>query len=586
MIDLTWAFALQAVVLVTATDLFQLRLLHMNDLHSRFQQVTKHGSKCTQKALRNNECVGGVARIKYKVEQIRNSSSDDNVLFLMAGDLFQGTLWYSKFKWKVVWNLTSSIGLDAISLGNHEFDDGLDDLTSFVRRVPYAVVTDNVDVGPDWGGLQQRLLPYKVFSKTHNGVTRKVGVIGYVTPDTEKITTGGRNAKFTAEEVALAKNVQQLRDQGVEIIIAVGHSGYQRDLEIASRVNGLDVVIGGHTNTFLWPGETPAHFKWAKMGEYPTVVQGPAGGKTLVVQTNGYGRFLGDLTVGFDPESGALVNWEGRPIFLDSTIKRDQGLLKKVEWYSDQVAAFMSLPIGKAEVALYGGRPACRLRECQMGSFLADAMVNQTGAPIALVNSGSFKASLSKGDITMGDLFKIMPYSNELDVIRISGRTLRLMLEHSVHAYDAHHQDPDGYFLQLSGAQVVFDVTRASGDRVTSLRVAQTPGQPPAQYVQVRDGDEYEVACSAFIAGGGDGYEMLDTTSLLKHKNMGLLDKDILSAYIKEVTPVKCLPSLGRMIFVEADSTVTQSGSPPTFVLSHLQVWGPVTLTLILIAFQ
>ena len=84
---LTWAFAL--LQLVTSSDLFELRLLHMNDLHSRFQQVTRTGSKCTQKALRADQCVGGVARIKYKVDQIKNSSSDDNVLFLMAGDLFQ-----------------------------------------------------------------------------------------------------------------------------------------------------------------------------------------------------------------------------------------------------------------------------------------------------------------------------------------------------------------------------------------------------------------------------------------------------------------------------------------------------------------
>lgn len=107
-------------------------------------------------------------------------------------------------------------------------------------------------------------------------------------------------------------------------------------------------------------------------------------------------RFLGDLTVNFD-RRGSVVSWEGQPIYLDKSVPRDRSLLAKVDWYSQQVASFMGVPIGQTRVALYGGRPTCRLRECEMGSFLADALVNQTGAPIGIVNSGSFKASLSEG---------------------------------------------------------------------------------------------------------------------------------------------------------------------------------------------
>ena len=126
-----------------------------------------------------------------------------------------------------------------------------------------------------------------------------------------------------------------------------------------------------------------------------------------------------------------------------------------------------------------------------------------------------------------------MPYNNEVDVIEISGRTLRLMFEHSVHAYDANHPDPDGYFLQVSGVRIVYDVTHRPGQRVASLHVASSPGGPEAKYVQVTEAGTYEVAVTSFIATGGDGYEMLNSTTLLKHKNMGLLDKDLVTAYIK-----------------------------------------------------
>ena len=105
---------------------------------------------------------------------------------------------------------------------------------------------------------------------------------------------------------------------------------------------------------------------------------------------------MGDLTVNFDSR-GSVLSWKGEPIYLDNSIPQDSGLLTKVNWYSRQLTSFMGVPIGQSMVSLYGGRPACRLRECQMGSFLADAFVNQTGAPIGIVNSGAFKTSLSEG---------------------------------------------------------------------------------------------------------------------------------------------------------------------------------------------
>ena len=89
------------------------------------------------------------------------------------------------------------------------------------------------------------------------------------------------------------------------------------------------------------------------------------------------------------------------------------------------------------------------------------------------------------GDITTGNLFDIMPYNNEVDVIEISGRTLRLMFEHSVHAYDANHPDPDGYFLQVSGVRIVYDVTHRPGQRVASLHVASSPGGPEGERAAV-----------------------------------------------------------------------------------------------------
>ena len=165
------------------------------------------------------------------------------------------------------------------------------------------------------------------------------------------------------------------------------------------------MVIGGHTNTFLWSGDRPEIPDFpVPMGPYPTVVEGPSGKNTLVLQTNGYGRFLGDITVTFDL-NGQVVSWsKGQPILLDKSVAKDPELQAQVDAYGRKLGQFMTKPIGRTEVELYGGRPACRLVECSMGSFIGDALVDQTGASIAISNSGSFKGSLHIGKDVLSSL--------------------------------------------------------------------------------------------------------------------------------------------------------------------------------------
>ena len=107
-----------------------------------------------------------------------------------------------------------------------------------------------------------------------------------------------------------------------------------------------------------------------------------------------------------------------------------------------------------------------------------------------------------------------MPYNNEVDVIKIHGKTLKLMLEGSVRDYDATHPDPGGNFLQVSGLQVVFDPARSRGQRVVSLRAASKHGQSEAEYQPVQDDLLYEVAISSFLVGGGDGFDMLNSDTV------------------------------------------------------------------------
>ena len=160
-------------------------------------------------------------------------------------------------------------------------------------------------------------------------------------------------------------------------------------------MDGLDLIIGGHTNTFLWNGPLPHNLKFEPKGEYPSVVDN-GGNKVLVVQTNGYGRYLGDIEMSFD-SSGKVTSWSRLPILLKNSVPMDQPLKESVEFYRRQVMGKMDTKLGESQSYLDGERPKIRLEECAFGSFLADAMAREMKVDIAFVNSGSIKGSFNEG---------------------------------------------------------------------------------------------------------------------------------------------------------------------------------------------
>ncbi len=320
------------------------------------------------------------------------------------------------FKWRIVANLTTPIGYTASSLGNHEFDDGVEDLVHFLDATAHAfpTVACNLELSAE-PELAQRLKCSVVETMSNNW---KVGIVGYLTPDTKQLASTGR-VVFKDEVESIRKEVERLRQRGVNIVIAVGHSGYEMDKRIAREVRksqkskscrdtfflspplqvpGVDIVVGGHTNTFLWSsGKLTDHEEVS--GNYPTVVTQPSTGeKVLVVQTSGYGKYLGRLTVTFD-SWGKLQNFSGLPILLDQSHPEDSALASRVALYAEEVAAKMDVIVGESSEFIDGSRPKCRLEECSFGNLVTDAMAKQLGVKIAVINSGAIKGSFQKGEV-------------------------------------------------------------------------------------------------------------------------------------------------------------------------------------------
>ncbi|XP_046636695.1 snake venom 5'-nucleotidase-like [Daphnia pulicaria] len=535
-VPLLWLFLF--VVHWTSAASFNLTILHTNDIHCRFDEANKNAGTCRQQDSDKGNCFGGYARLVHQARQIRNQHP--NTIFLNAGDFFQGTIWYSIHKWKAVSHFGNMLNLTAMSLGNHEFDDGVDGLIPFVESANHPVLAANIDSSnePRLDGKISKSIVVQVGGKS-------VGIIGYLTTETTYISSAGK-VKIFDEVQGVRDEAERLKKSGVNILIAVGHAGYLKDMEIASKVPDIDVVVGGHTNTFLWNGPAPSIEE--PQGPYPTMVKQPSGKSVPVVQAFAFGKYLGNLMVTFNDE-GEVIAAAGLPILMDKSIPQDPSVLQELIPFRKEVEALSEKEVGKTRVFLDGNRLSCRMVECNLGNFLADAYVDLftkfagegqwNKVAIALVNSGGIRASIDEraqnGSITYGDLLAVAPFSNTVDIIKISGETLKNIFEFTVHDYNPTALDPFGGFLQVAGVRVVYDISRSKGDRVTELLARCNNCRIPI-YRPVQPEETYDIAVASFFAGGGDGFAIKG--NIIEHTLTGSLDVDTIIGYMERISPI------------------------------------------------
>ncbi|XP_051510746.1 5'-nucleotidase isoform X2 [Myxocyprinus asiaticus] len=538
---------------------FELTLLHTNDVHARVEETNKDSGKCTK-----SPCFAGVSRRFTKIQEVR--SKEKNVLLLDAGDQFQGTVWFNFYKGAEAAYFMNKLGYDAMALGNHEFDNGVDGLVEpFLQNVTFTVLSANIKadntIAPRISGYY---FPYKIF--TFN--SEKVGVVGYTSVETPSLSLPGPHLQFEEEVAALQTQVDKLIALGVNKIIALGHSGFAVDQMIAKKVRGVDVVIGGHTNTFLYTGTPPS--TEVPAGLYPFMVQSEDGRKVPVVQAYAFGKYLGFLKVMFD-SNGDVVNSSGNPILLDSSITPDPVIQADLENWKKNLANYSSLYVGQTLVYLNGTFEECRFRECNLGNLICDAMVHNNikyadeiqwnHVSSCILNGGAIRSPIDErnrnGTITMEDLISVLPFGGTSDLVQMNGSTLREVFEHSVHRYGGN----TGEFLQVSGFQLVYDLSKPSGKRVKSVNVLCTECRVP-HYEPLNPKKVYKVVLPSYLVDGGDGYSMIKEQKL-KHDS-GNLDISVVASYISERKRVH--PAVeGRIQLL--NSSIGQRGYLPILLL-------------------
>ncbi|XP_058129551.1 apyrase-like [Anopheles ziemanni] len=519
------------VLIAKQNDLFPLTLIHLNDFHARFEETNFYSTRC--KPDEGERCIGGYARVVSRVKSLRQEYADRNPIYLNAGDNFQGTLWYSLLRWNVTAHFLNMLPADVMTLGNHEFEHGIGGLVPFLDVIESPVVVANID-DTEEPTLQGKYRKSIVLERGG----RKIGIVGVIHHLTN---TMGMTEKlrFLDEVEHLRTEIESLVKSGVTHIIVLSHCGLEIDRKIARELPEVDIVVGGHSHTFLYNGSTETFPDQAE-DSYPVVVEHPTGHRTLIVQAASYAKYVGRITLYFDGE-GNIRDWEGNPEFLDESVPLDAVVRDELAPWREQVDVQANRPVGTSAVTL--SKAECSHGECNFGNFITDGYIDYfatefqkapkpdqwTDVAITFNTGGGMRTSLRDGHLTYDDLATAVPFEDTVDSFDLEGRHLLEVLEHSASRYGTSDM------MQVSGMRVVYDLRRSEGSRVVSVAlrclVCKTPKYEPLEPTRV-----YRVATGTYIRNGGSGYTMIPQHAT--NLKVGPVDIAVLEGYVRKMTPV------------------------------------------------
>jgi len=427
----------------------ELRILHMNDFHGFADPYKPYGT---------DELMGGISALSAEVRTLR---SDKPTILLAAGDMIQGNNWANLFSGESVMELMNAMRFDAMVTGNHEFDFGQEVMKRRLSEAKFPVLAANVE------GVEG-LKPYLI--KEINGI--RVAITGVVTEETPQ-TTHPRNVtglRFNAAEETVQKYVKELRDRA-DLVIVLSHLGHHAERLLAEKVDGIDLIIGGHSHTKV---------------DRPVMI-----GNTAVVQAWEHGKALG--VVDIELKDGKIVKLDGRLVDIKPMPgKEDKEITEIVRKYAKRVDALLDEKIGEAELDLDGQNT--RKRETNLGNLIADIVRSTAGADAAIIGGGSIRTSIRKGEIRVKHVYAVSPFNNYIVAVRLTGAEIRQALEHGVSGIN----EDAGRFPQVSGIKFAYSRSAPVGSKVRDILLNGRPLEQDKEYV---------VATDDFLAAGGDGYK-------------------------------------------------------------------------------
>ena len=470
----------------------RIQILHTNDIHGHID-ITD-----TVQGGTTSFSQGGLVAMAQQIEKLR-AKGPDRTLLVDAGDAWQGTYLSNENKGQAVTQIMSLLKYDAQSVGNHDFDWGQDVLRQRTQEASFPLLCANcVDAT---GVIPSYLKPYAVKDL---GIV-KVAMIGLILPGMESIIkdTSIAGLHFLPLADTVRKYLPEMKKQA-DLIIAVDHVGVDGDRALATAVPELDVIVGGHGHTVLRAGVTV--------------------GKTVIVQTGAYTAYLGDLELVIDPVTKAVSAVPTRSnelIAIAGIAGAKSGLVQKVQAVVDERKA-----VGKKYIERVVGtlqRPLDDPRaECGLGNMIADALLEygrqqNWKSDVAFYNMAGVRAPLPAGQITYGQLYQVLPFTNVVMNVDLTGKQLKAVFE-------AASGSAGG--LHVGGASWTYHFESPSGSRLLG---AQVGGQA------IDDARIYHVVTIDYLYGGGDGHtEFKVGTNVIT----GDIEVDAVSAYMTAHSPL------------------------------------------------
>lgn len=499
----------------TAPTTFNITFFHINDVHAHLDQFTSSGTDCTNPT---RGCYGGYARVKTVLDARRPNRTTGNSLFLNAGDEFQGTLFYNFYRGGKTAETLNQLGVDAMTLGNHEFDGGDDELGAFLQNVSFPVLSANLRSAHPV--LNRTVQPYTLFP------AYGLAVIGVTTAETGQLSNPGNGTTFSDETAAVQAAIDEIHtrypDGEISRIVALTHIGYEADLALAQQTTGLSLIMGGHSHTLL--GNMTG-----SQGAYPTIALNPAGDEVFVVTAYRWGEYLGYMDIAYDLATGHVVEYRGAPVHLTNATRQDPGLQAQVDAWRAPFAEFAAEVVG--ETSVYLGAETCQAEECLLGNVMADAMLayrtaSNPDVDFAIINAGGIRAPIDEGDITRGEVLTSFPFGNAIVELQYTGQEIRDVLEGIVSEVNQVNGETVTSFLQLStGIRIEYNPDGEVGSRLVNVTVGGAALDLTTTYTLVT---------LDYLAGGGDNF-FVETTDYITLD----LQADVLVSYLASESPIE-----------------------------------------------
>lgn len=570
-----------------APDL-SITLLHINDHHSHLDEDLLPLQLETAPGVREriNLPVGGLARVASSIKNL--AATRPNVIKIHAGDAITGDLFYNLTQGQADAALMNVVCFDTFTLGNHEFDNGDAGLKVFLDYLRQGncktkVLSANVRFGPG-SVLNPAKAPGLVQpSAVIERFGRKIALVGITTADkTKNSSRPDKDTLFADEAVSAQTEIDRLTAQGIKHIVLQTHYGYQADLLLAHKLRGVDVIVGGDSHTLLGP-DNMKRYGLTPQGSYPTLVTDMDGKRVCVVQAGQYAYVVGELRVDFDKQ-GDVLGCTGTPHVLvgdhyaraDKTqkpltpneinaiqkdIQHSGGLLLPtapdaaaqalLAPYKAQKTAFGAAVIATAKNDLclrrVPGTDASRQNStlgarCNLDAhvqahggdiqqLVAEAFLQQGkkyfNADLSIQNGGGVRMDLSRGPVTVKDIYTILPFKNTLVQLKATGTEIKAALEEAVDAALA-AKPSAGAYPYSAGLRWTIDTRQPKGSRLSNMEIRN----PDGQYRPFNLNKTWNVATISFLADGQDHYSAFKGITGARRIDVGLDYAQTLLDYI------------------------------------------------------